>query len=488
MAMNSRDMRDSKIERARQLRGAGDLEGAVAFYRELLERDPQDAEVMYFIGMTCWLQKNTQEAGEWIQRAIKDGYATDSVWYNYGLLLHETGEYARAIDAWRQALELNPGLPDVHCNMGLAFKELGENEAAIDSLRKEIEHNPEHAGAMLNLARVLVLQEELDAAEQCYRRLYDADPDSEEITLALAGIARHKGRIDEAIHFYDCARAIAREHPPYYYYTLIAHTLDEYGVYDRLSGESTFSQTIDTEQPRIEWLRPINKNASCNIVFFMVGDQIRPYADVMTSSALVASSGSVNFIQLSDKTTNPVPVATGIIRAEVGKDELMYLRQRLYASYMQTAEHDSVLLDTDIMLQIDPASIFGDWDVGLTLRGEAESINMRKIIPFNEGVIFCRATEGARRFWSALLHVYEQLPHCLRRWSGGQISLGILLRKYLESQEGDLLDVHGIRIKLLPKEIYNYAPESEDEDLSGRAIVHYHGPRKAWMLKRKDSL
>jgi len=63
-------------------------------------------------------------------------------------------------------------------------------------------------------------------------------------------------------------------------------------------------------------------------------------------------------------------------------------------------------------------------------------------------------------------------------------TVGRLLRKYLEEQEGDLLEVRGIRIKLLPKDIYNYAPEREDEDLSDRVIVHYHGPRKAWMLSQ----
>jgi len=105
-------------------------------------------------------------------------------------------------------------------------------------------------------------------------------------------------------------------------------------------------------------------------------------------------------------------------------------------------------------------------------------------MPFNEGVMFCRATEGTRRFWGAVLHIYRQLPAPLRRWSGGQISLGILLRRHLEQQHSELLEVDGIRIKLLDKNRYNYAPESGNEDLSNRSVIHYHGGRKRWMLKR----
>jgi len=227
-------------------------------------------------------------------------------------------------------------------------------------------------------------------------------------------------------------------------------------------------------------VKPLDK--AVDLLFYMVGDGLSPHADRMTHSAREASDGKLNIIQLSDRTTQVLPTADAIMRSDVRESELIYSKHRLYAAYMREASHDVVILDTDIVVQEDLAGVFGDWDIGLTLRDPSD--RLRQVMPFNEGVIFCRATSAARRFWGAVLHTYRQLPVALRRWSGGQVSLGILLRRYLEPQDGDLLEVHGIRIKLLPKDIYNYAPQREDEDLSGRAIVHYHGGRKQWMLNR----
>jgi Flp pilus assembly protein TadD len=477
--------KEELLAEARRRRADNDFHGALGIYRSLEEAHPEDAGLPYLTGMTCWLLGQKKQARHHIERALNAGHTGDGAWFNYGLLLHETGDPAGAIDAYRRALELTPALPDVHNNMGLAWKELGNHEAAIDAFKKELELHPDHVGACLNLAAVLEVTGEYQAAERYCLRALDLNPESEDVHAALGDNARKRHQPKAALeHYLNALKyARARKHEAYVYYRTIAEILDETGRYDELGNAITFDQPIDVEFPGMTELQTLDKAA--DLVFFMVGDGVAPYAEIMTRSALTASQGGLNVIQLSDQDTQTVVTASGIIRTDVNEDELMFARQQLYAAWLSQAQRDCILLDTDLVVQDDLAGVFGDWDIGLTLRDPSD--RLRRVMPFNEGVMFCRATAAARRFWGAVLHIYRQLPVPLRQWSGGQISLGILLRKQLEQHDGDLLEVDGIRIKLLPKELYNYAPGTEDEDLSGRAIVHYHGGRKQWMLNRYGS-
>jgi len=474
--------KEELLSRAQRELQAGNGQGAIEIYSRLTELYPEDPLLWFSRGMVVGMSGEYPEAVQHVAHAIHLGYETDEVYYNQGVLLSETGNFTQAIQAFRKAVTLNPDILDANNGIGLAYVELGDYESAAEYFSEEIRLHPQHVAAYLNTGRVYVRQNRLEAAEKYYRMAYSVDPDSEEVNKALAANARRLKRTEEAIRYYDRARKLSDAKDDYVYYTSMALTLDEHGVYDILGRECTFDYPILVGQPAVEIIREAAGSVSPDVLYYMVGGHIAPLANLMTRSVSQVSGGHVNIVQLSDSGTRSVPLADAVWRMEIQRDELIFCKHQLYAAYIRDAVRDIVILDTDIIVQSSLADVFGDWDIGLTLRHETDSL--RKIMPFNEGVIFCRATEGARRFWGALLHVYEQLPTCLRRWSGGQISLGILLRKYLEEQEGDLLEVRGIRIKLLPKDIYNYAPEREDEDLSDRVIVHYHGPRKAWMLSQ----
>jgi hypothetical protein len=80
------------------------------------------------------------------------------------------------------------------------------------------------------------------------------------------------------------------------------------------------------------------------------------------------------------------------------------------------------------------------------------------------------------RFFEHVLDIYQQTPHIQNGWDGGQ-------KAFLTASQRDRF-----RIKALDFDMFCRTPESEEEDLSGAALIHFRGQRKRWMIPTAKSL
>jgi tetratricopeptide (TPR) repeat protein len=169
----------------------GDVVGAIAFLEEMLEESPEDAEVLYNIGVIHGEAKNVEEAirymrivlglnpdhasalnyvgytfaerGEnldeaeaMIARALElrpeDGYITDSLgWVYYmraqpllaeGNVVEARPWLDRAIDELERAAELTGGDPVISEHLGDVYLALGDKERALDYYEEAVGLDP----------------------------------------------------------------------------------------------------------------------------------------------------------------------------------------------------------------------------------------------------------------------------------------------------------------------------------------------------------
>jgi tetratricopeptide (TPR) repeat protein len=79
------------------------------------------------------------EAARAYEAVTKTEPANGSAWFRLGLSLHSAGQYARAIDAMRQAEALRFQQPGARYRIARAFAKLGEKEQAFTWLNKAVE-------------------------------------------------------------------------------------------------------------------------------------------------------------------------------------------------------------------------------------------------------------------------------------------------------------------------------------------------------------
>lgn len=139
------------------------------------------------------------------------------------------------------------------------------------------------------------------------------------------------------------------------------------------------------------------------------------------------------------------------------REDCFYGHRKCLAQSM--IEGECLFLDVDCIVKRDVSHIFGSpFDVALCIRYMSKAVDK---LPFNGGVSFSRCPE----FWKDVAGLPEQ--HQSGSDTERRLSEVAMSDKYI--------------VRALNGDIYNYPPKSAEEDVSGRAIVHYKGDRKAYL-------
>ncbi len=101
---------------------------------------------------------------------------TSSEWYNLGLDLEDV-DLDRAINAYRQAIELNDANADARVNLGRLLQLDGLPTEALQHYASALDIAPEHQLALYNLGTVFDERDDHDQAAAYYRRAGDV-PDA----------------------------------------------------------------------------------------------------------------------------------------------------------------------------------------------------------------------------------------------------------------------------------------------------------------------
>ncbi|MDA1314230.1 MAG: tetratricopeptide repeat protein [Acidobacteria bacterium] len=89
---------------------------------------------------------------------------------------------------------------------GLELEEQGaDDDAAIEAYRQALALNPEAAGSWVNIGTLRYRRGELEEAERCYREALQSSPSYPLAHFNLGNICEELGRFDEAINHYKLA-------------------------------------------------------------------------------------------------------------------------------------------------------------------------------------------------------------------------------------------------------------------------------------------
>lgn len=174
------------VEKHRQ----GDLSGAEADYRRLLEQVPDHVATVYNLGLACYEQERFSEAAASYAQAATLAPEDPDIWYNLGLALKAQENLEEAAVCYQSAIELAPDDVDSHYNLGIVMNELHRFEEAADCFGKVLARQPGHLSALNNLGVVFHHLQRKEEAIDCFRRVAELGHKpkaAEHILAALEG-------------------------------------------------------------------------------------------------------------------------------------------------------------------------------------------------------------------------------------------------------------------------------------------------------------
>ncbi len=130
-------------------------------------------------------------------RAGEAGSDSDEalVWFERGCELDaDPGQWARAIEAYEKALELEPDYADAYCNLGAVRYNQGQHSEARRAFEACLAREADHVEANFNLANVLEEEGDDEGALAHYRRALTADPHYPDLHINLALLYEKLGR------------------------------------------------------------------------------------------------------------------------------------------------------------------------------------------------------------------------------------------------------------------------------------------------------
>jgi len=163
----------SWLNKATELEGENDWPGLLKHAQAWTRAQSQDWMAWAMLGEAYgWLEQTTK-AIEAYQQALRINPESAEAWNNLGVEYAQAGQTAKAIEAHQQALRINPEDADAWHALGVKYAQAGQTAKAIEAYRQALRINPEDADAWYNLGNAYgkagQTTKEIEALQQALR-------------------------------------------------------------------------------------------------------------------------------------------------------------------------------------------------------------------------------------------------------------------------------------------------------------------------------
>ena len=197
---------------ADRYRGEGRLLEAEGLCRQVLAAQPDVAEAEHLLGVIAHQNGKLADAIEHVRRATKLAPKNALFHANLGEMLRLAGRPKLAAEEARRALAIDPSMPAALSNLGVALYELKDYEEAAQAHRRAIAANPGFVEAHSNLGNALHALKRFDEAVASYRQAIALNPDYADAWANLGTTLHHAGEFEEGAAALRRAIALAPGH------------------------------------------------------------------------------------------------------------------------------------------------------------------------------------------------------------------------------------------------------------------------------------
>lgn len=142
----------------------------------------------------------------------KDWKSEDSLWLaaartspsshqnhnNLGDYYGRQGNFEKAAEEFKKAIELKPNYADAYHNLGNTYRQMGKPEEALENYEKALEFNSSLWQSYHQIAALRFEAGEFEKSEEYLKRALELNPEHEVLRSGLALVYMQQGRLEEA--------------------------------------------------------------------------------------------------------------------------------------------------------------------------------------------------------------------------------------------------------------------------------------------------
>ena len=191
----------------------GDIDGAKLLLQQALQLKPNYPEALNSLGNIYSQQGQLQQAIKCYESALKfQPNSPEDIFYNLGISLHKSAQITQAIQAYSQAIAINPAHTHAHFNLGNAYQELQQWHEASAAYLKAIQLDPKKPESHYNLGLSQQKSRHFHASIQAYKTALKLKPSYIEAHINLGNTYKETGDYNSAKQHYQAALKINPEH------------------------------------------------------------------------------------------------------------------------------------------------------------------------------------------------------------------------------------------------------------------------------------
>jgi len=198
-----KDSFEHSLKLAFEMHNAGRDQEAEALCRMLVRVRPQDAQLLFLLGMILHAGGRDHEAVEWLLQAARQQPHDARIFNGLGCAYQKLQDHSRAAAAFEKAVELQPQSAAAEYNLGNSCYKLGRIEQATSLFRRAVEKDPLDSASWNNLGKCLKELNRLDASIQAYNRALEIAPDYALARYGRAVSLLAAGRLPEGFRDYE---------------------------------------------------------------------------------------------------------------------------------------------------------------------------------------------------------------------------------------------------------------------------------------------
>ena len=180
---------EGRVATARRLRETGDAAQAIGILREVVERDPDDAEAAYELGLALAGAEQTNVAIVYLRRAESSPEFAAPAAFALANILVTSGNREEAIRALDRVIELEPDNTEALSLRAAASVETGAYERALADAERVLAEDPGRAEALRAKGKALSRTGRAAEAERVFAAMQERAEASGDPAIAAEGCA-----------------------------------------------------------------------------------------------------------------------------------------------------------------------------------------------------------------------------------------------------------------------------------------------------------